>query len=167
MCPFFRGSTVPYIKSKVSCNNVYYPEVQIEVLFILIIQQYGLIKAKKSKGVFKFGTAERKILIIFCYYILLVVVALTSFTLNTRNSEPFLEALINYFFCEGRGNDPNNPCDRNTFHQYSNPELTTISFVLINIFPVINLVYALNIKEMKEKFKSSVMMIKLKFSNTA
>ena len=76
-----------------------------------------------------------------------------------------MEALINYFICEGRGNDPNNPCDRNTFRQYSNPELTTISFVLINIFPVINLVYAVNIKEMKEKFKSSV--IKLKFSNTA
>ena len=93
------------------------------------------------------------------------MVALTSFTIETRNSEPFMEALINYFICEGRGNDPNNPCDRNTFRQYSNPELTTISFVLINIFPVINLVYAVNIKEMKEKFKSSV--IKLKFSNTA
>ena len=78
--------------------------------------------------------------------------------MHTRNSEPFTEALSNYFVCEGRGYDPNNPCDRNIFRQYSNPELTTISFVLIDIFPVINLVYALNIREMKDKFRSSVMM---------
>ena len=93
--------------------------------------------------------------------------ALTLFTIDIRNSEPFMAALNKYFICEGRGNDPNNPCDRNTFRQYSNPELTTIYFVLFGIFPAVNLVYALNFREMKEKFKSSVMMIKLKFSGTA
>ena len=82
------------------------------------------------------------------------MVALTSFTISTRNSEIISEELLNYFVCEGRGNDPNNPCDRNTFSQYLIPELTTISLVLIEIFPVINLVYVLSIKELKEKFKS-------------
>ena len=99
--------------------------------------------------------------------------ALTSFTIATRNSEPFAEHLLNYFACEGRGNDPNNPCDRNTFGQYLNPEVTTISFFLIEIFPVINLVYALNIVELKEKFKSCAnfkscaVMKKIKFSGMA
>ena len=129
-----------------------------------IIQEYVLLKARKSKDVFQIGTAERKILIAFCYYILLAAVALTSFTVELRNSELFVEELLNYFACEGKGNDPNNPCDRNTFRQLAIPWLTVVSLVLIFLLPAVNLVYVLNIKELKEKFN----VIKtLKFFRTA
>ena len=130
----------------------------------IIIQQYGLLKAKEAKDVFKIGTAERKILISFSYYVLLAVVALTSFTIATRNSEPFAEQLSHYFVCEGKGNDPNNPCDRNTFLQLAIPWLSVIAFILIFLLPAINLVYVLNIKELKEKF---TVMKKFQFSSTA
>ena len=131
---------------------------------IIIIQEYGLLKARKSKDVFQIGAAERKILITFCYYVLLTVVTLTSFTIATRNSELLAEHLLNYFACEGRGNDPNNPCDRNTFRQLTYPWLTAVSIVLIHMLPAINLVYALNIKELKEKFNITKA---IKFSRTA
>ena len=86
---------------------------------------------------------------------------LTTFTIATRNSELFVEELLNYFACEGKGNDPNNPCDRNTFRQLSYPWLSAVSFVLLYVLPFVNLVYVLNIKELKEKLKT------LKFSRTA
>ena len=88
---------------------------------------------------------------------------LTTFTIITRDSELFVEELSNYFACEGRGNDPNNPCDRNTFRQLTYPWLTVVSFVLIFMIPAVNLVYVLNIKELKEKFS---IMQALKFSRT-
>ena len=106
-------------------------------------------------------------MITFCYYVLLTVVALTSFTIATRNSGPFAEQLSNYFTCETRGNDPNNPCDRNTFRQLAIPWLTVVSLVLIYMLPAINLVYALNIKELKEKFMCSAVIKKFKSSSTA
>ena len=90
--------------------------------------------------------------------------ALTSFTIITRNSELFVEELLKYFACEGRGNDPNNPCDRNTFRQLTYPWLTAVSYMLLYMLPAVNLVYVLNIKELKEKFN---IMKTLKFSRTA
>ena len=129
-----------------------------------VIQEYGLLKAKKVKDVFKIGTAEKKILIVFCYYVLLTAVAFTSLTLRLRSSELFAEQLSNYFVCEERGNDPNNPCDRNTFRQLTFPWWSVVSFALIFLLPAVNLVYALNIKELKEKFN---IMKTFKFSRTA
>ena len=92
------------------------------------------------------------------------MVALTAFTIATRNSEPFAEQLLNYFACEGKGNDPNNPCDRNTFRQLTIPWLSVIAFILLFLLPAVNLVYVLNIKELKEKF---TVMKKFQFSSTA
>ena len=40
------------------------------------LQQQGLFRMKVSKRPLKIGTAERKVLIIFCYYVLLSVIAL-------------------------------------------------------------------------------------------
>ena len=88
---------------------------------------------------------------------------MTSLTVRSRNLEQFAEQLSIYFVCEGRGNDPNNPCDRNAFRQLATPWLTVVSFVLDFLLPAVNLVYALNIKELKEKFN---IMKALKFSRT-
>ena len=94
-------------------------------------------------------------MIIFSYYVLLTVVALTAFTITTRNSEPFTKQLLNYFACEGKGNDPNNPCDRNTFRQLAIPWLSVIGFILLFLLPAVNLVYVLNIKELKKKLAAT------------
>ena len=46
------------------------------------------------------GTAERKILLVFLYYITLGVFVLTSFTLATKNLNQNAHAVIEYFDCE-------------------------------------------------------------------
>ena len=100
--------------------------------------------------------AERKILIIFCYYVLLVVIALIAFTVITRNIGQFAAAVADYWQCELTGVDPENPCDelRASLEGLSFPVLTSFSYILLGISPAVHLVFAVNISELKQKFKT-------------
>ena len=108
-------------------------------------QQHGLFRIKRSKGL---DTAERKILIIFCYYVILGVIALTTFTLSTKNSESVANGIVGYFGCESSG--PQTPCDRSGFEPQLNPVLDCLSYILLGLFPAVNLVFAVNVKELKQ-----------------
>ena len=90
------------------------------------------------------GTAERKILLVFLYYITLGVFVLTSFTLATKNLNQNAHAVIEYFDCEKNGR--NNACSIAT---QQNPVVILIAQVLLGLFPVINLVFAVNVQEIK------------------
>ena len=59
------------------------------------MQHHGLFR-EKSKQPFKIGTAERKILIIFSYYVLLATIAFTAFTVATRTVVQFAAAVADY-----------------------------------------------------------------------
>ena len=121
-----------------------------------VLQQYGLLKVKKrTRFLTGIGVPERKILIGLGYYVVLTVFVLTSFTLSVRNIEPFATELRGHFACEQLGQDPENPmlCDRQRFRRLAYPEVTAVGFVLLGLFPVVNLVYVLNVKELKEKWK--------------
>ena len=96
----------------------------------------------------KIGTAERKILLVFLYYITLGAVALTSFTLATKYLSHNVAATLQYFDCEKSGR--NSTCDL-VVKQF--PMVTLTSYVLLGLFPAINLVFAVNIKELKIIFK--------------
>ena len=120
-------------------------------LSLSLLQQHGLFKANEpdSKSRIKIGTAERKVLIVFCYYIVLAVVALTTFTISTRNDDLTVRRILEYFTCEQGGHDPEDPCSRSGFEELSNPAWTTMSYILLGMFPVVNLIYAVNVQELK------------------
>ncbi len=101
------------------------------------------------------GTAEKKIFIIFCYYVVLGVIALTTFTLSVKNDDETIAEFQKYFVCEGKGIDPNNPeeCDRSGFERYQTPGLTASAYILVGIFPAVSLIFAVNGKELKQFFK--------------
>ena len=103
-----------------------------------------------QEKIFKFGTAEKKLLIVFCYYVVLTVFALTAFTMFTRNAPRLVSSIQRYFICERRGHDPNNPCSRSGIADGNNHFMDTLSFLLVAFFPVVNLVYAVNVRELKE-----------------
>ena len=119
--------------------------------FFFFFQQHGLFKANKpdSKNRFKIGTAERKVLIVFCYYVILAVVALTTFTISTRNGDLTARRIFEYFTCEQNGHDPDEPCSRSNFEELTNPAWTTLSYMLLGMFPIVNLIYAVNVEELK------------------
>ena len=75
-------------------------------------------------------------------------VALTTFTLAMRNVEILISSIQEYFFCEQSGFDPEDRCTQD-YQKHTYPYLTTISFALLGLFPVVNLIYAINLKELK------------------
>ena len=96
----------------------------------------------------------------------MTVFALSRYTVIVRNAEPFAAQLMGYFVCEAAGHDPNQPCDRDDFRQLTYPILSAISLVLIGLFPAVNLVYALNVQELKEKCGSCFGEQKRNFEST-
>ena len=100
-------------------------------------------------------TPERKILIVLIYYMVLLVTALTALTLLTRDSQQFSTQLLGYFACEAFGHNPEMPCDPNTFRQYAHPEISAVALIFVAQFPTINLVYVVNIKELRELWRKA------------
>ena len=142
--------------------------ILIIVIIILIecAQQNSKLKAGEAKHIFKLGTAEKKLLIVFSYYILLSSIALTSFTLTMRNAENLARGIQVYFFCQQGGFDPEDQCTRD-YMKYSRPFLTTMAYALLGLFPVVNLIYAINLKDLKAALHKWLPKLKKKTSHSS
>ena len=108
------------------------------------------------KNIYKLGTAERKILIVSVYYIFLSVLALLTYSQATRDTEPFISELLSYFECERRGVNQNMPCDTSGFERFNSSFaiiLSVISFILIGLYPVLNLIFVIDFQELKNLLK--------------
>lgn len=86
----------------------------------------------------------------FCYYVVLAAVSLTAFTLSIRELSTLFHHIVQYYICEQGGHDPDAPCSRAAFEALQKPGITTLSYILLGLFPVVNLVYALNVQELRE-----------------
>ena len=120
------------------------------------LQQQGLFRIKLSKQPFKIGTAERKVLIIFCYYVLLFVIALTAFTDFTRTSTDIAAEIEEHWRCELSGVDSENACNERkaSFEAPGYTALSSISYILMGLLPAVNLIFAVNISELRQKFRT-------------
>lgn len=105
------------------------------------------IIAEKDSGLI--GTAERKILIVFVYYVILAVIALLAFLMTIRDEEKFIHELGIYFVCERKGHDPDNPCDTSGYTKVLHVGLTTLSFILLGLFPMVNFMFVISVRELK------------------
>jgi len=65
-------------------------------------------------------------------------------------------AIAEYWRCESAGLNSENSCDglRDSLRQLASPGLTSASYLLLGIFPAVNLIFAVNVKERKQKFKT-------------
>lgn len=126
-------------------------------------QKHIIAKLRGQRPKISWWSSEIKVLIILCYYIILGVVVLTTFTIAMANLSDFYEEIVYNFKCERQpqlANNINNnsttrsTCGRQRLEQLVNPIPTTIAFVLLGIYPTVNLVYTWNYRELKEKWKS-------------
>ena len=124
------------------CNNT-----------IIILQQHGLFKARQSRNPYTIGTAERKLLIVFVYYVVLTVISITAFTLIVQDADRLFLARLQYFECKRKGVDPNNPCDPNIHIKLEHVALTSLSYILLGLFPVVNFVFVISVRELKEQLR--------------
>ncbi len=92
--------------------------------------------------------AQAKILMVLIYHVVLGASTLTAFTVASRNFPLFLDELLKYFICESAGTGE--ACDRSGFNKYNNTVASTISFVVLALAPVVNLVYVMKFLSMRE-----------------
>ena len=88
-----------------------------------------------------------RILIVFCYYTIVGSSALIAFNVTSQKLQKFSNEVDAYFLCERGG--IGNKCDRSGFESLTNPALQTIAFILVGIYPAINLVYVIHIADLK------------------
>ena len=123
---------------------------------LFIVQQHGLFQARHSRKthVLSIGTAERKILIVFVYYVFFAFLSMLTYSQLNRDSEPHARALLSYFECERNGYDPDNPCDTSGYERFiATTVLASIGYVLIGLYPLLNLVFVVNVQEFKQMLK--------------
>ena len=97
------------------------------------------------------STAEKKLLILLCYYIAVVLLSLVAWTIEIRNRYRLSAALVGYFECEANGIQSGVSCNRGEFEQYSITELFAIGYILLSSLPAVNLIFAINFTNLKLK----------------
>ena len=90
-------------------------------------------------------TAQVKVLFVLCYYIVFGVCVLSAYTEFSRTFARFVDELLAYFDCESAGTGE--PCDRSGYLDATNPVLSTASFVLLGLVPVVNLVFVVKFQK--------------------
>ena len=82
------------------------------------------------------------------------VIGLIAFTVGARDATALEQDLTNYFICESRGIQSGVTCPRDfTSALIQVDALVDVSVVLLAIYPIVNLVYVVNIQELKAFFK--------------
>ena len=85
----------------------------------------------------------------------LSIVALTSFTVITKNTTLVVNGIQRYLFCEQSGHNSSNPCDFKEVEKLTNPIGLTLAFILLMMFSMVNLIYIVSIEELKKLWRSS------------
>ena len=101
--------------------------------------------------------ATTKVLINICYFSGIITYLLIVLTINKYRFpiDRYIQDLQEYFLCESAGVRPvMMMCDRNEINQAIPYQLLFDTlFILVALFPVVNLVYMVNIRELKQIFK--------------
>ncbi len=102
---------------------------------------------------FSSSTVEKKLLIVFVYYIFMQVIVFIYFS-QTQQARPSLVREISlYFSCERSGYDPNSPCDRSGFEALISPPLQVLAFAMALLVPIITFVFVVDCNMFKQKVK--------------
>ena len=91
--------------------------------------------------------AELKIFITLLYYMIVLASTLALSSVGNVGTL-FSDELFRYFSCEATGIVPGKVCDR-TFQTLSTEIPVNLALVLLGLFPVVNLVYVLNLTKIK------------------
>ena len=110
------------------------------ISFRIFCAQNQIATSYRSRS-WKISTAETKILVVLCYYAIFGIIALSFFAISSAEQEEFINAIEEYFICEGAGSQME--CDRSQFEQYTYSGLVITTFVLLGFLPCVNLIFVI------------------------
>ncbi len=91
-------------------------------------------------------------MIMLFYFEILLTFVLVTFTLNIKYTDEFVASISKLFVCELNGYNPDNPCSRSDINRFQYPWLSAVSYIIFGSLPIVNLIYAINIEDMKQWF---------------
>ena len=98
--------------------------------------------AKKRKS-----PVQIKVLFLVCYYITIILLTVIYVTITARDTARYTAAITDYFLCESTTDDQ--VCSRKQLEQFNYPGLATLAYSLVSLYPTVNLIYAVNIQDLK------------------
>ena len=130
-------------------------EIKSESEGVSYLQEQGLFHSTLPKSsLIHVSTAEKKLLIVFTYYIFLYVISELNFTLGIQIADTLQTEVFSYFICEQNRHDCRHPCDRSGFENLLNQGILLLSSILLFLAPAVNFVFVVDYKELKQKFNN-------------
>ena len=100
----------------------------------------------------KLSTAEKKIIIALCSFILFAVFSLAHNSVVVATLDTFVAALTDYIKCESFGHIPGK-CIRSNFEQHNKQYLAAISNILMGLIPLSILNFVVKWRSVQKKVK--------------
>lgn len=131
----------------------------LELLLIsfFLFQKQRLFKHRDTKSYWLgLSAAEIKLLIIFFYYIILGIIDIIGFSINVTTASSVRKSIEANFFCESFRSDPSYNCSKDYLDIRLADGFAVVTYVLLALFTYVNLLFALNFREIKSKFKKCI-----------
>ena len=127
---------------------------------LIYLQRHQLFERKKSKYFYfiSFSVPEVKILILSCYFIIFGITALINYSISIRDVDIILDKLLDYFACQAYGYSADHTCsaEYEKLRSYLKPELNASTFVLLGLLPWLNLLFAVQVSDIKKAMQKIV-----------
>lgn len=84
--------------------------------------------------------------------------ALTTFSITISNADIILDSLVDYFACQAVGYSINHTCyeEFDSLNAHLKPELNSITFFLWGLVPWFNLLFAVQVSDIKKAIQKVV-----------
>ena len=96
-------------------------------------------------------TTEIRVLILLCYYILLLTISVTMATLLAKNADTLNFSFVEYFTCEATGRSPKCDATKEAIQSLTAPETWITMVIFLGAFPGVQLLYVVNIDKVVRK----------------
>ena len=106
-------------------------------------------------------TAELKILIVFAYFLIFFILVNCRDALHIAENASFRDTVGRYFLCEAVGYTPGR-CNREELEQFVYPLLNITFYIMAFLLPVVNLMFVINCRILKEQVKELSLLRSLK-----
>ena len=84
--------------------------------------------------------------------------ALTTFSISIRDADVILDRLLDYFACQAIGYNANHTCyvEYDRLESLLKPELNSITYFLLGLLPWLNLLFAIQVSDIKNAIRKVV-----------
>ena len=109
--------------------------------------------------------AELKLVILLVYFTIFLLSVNTLLAIFLAEKDSFKNAVNDYILCEAVGY-VSGKCSREEFEQYTHPILNTLFHIIYFLLPVVNLLFAINCRILKDRIEQMKVFKALKALST-